>query len=460
MPLVPINLAQQSYVDRSPPVSSQRLVNLFVDAKTQESRVPWALLGAPGLRPWKVTSATGSCRGLCVMGELLYVVIGNDCYSYDVDANETYVGFVSGYGICSMSTNGTQLVIVADNEIFVATTTTFVTASIVNCVGVCHLDGYMVLAEQGSQRMIISSLYDAEAYDPTEFTLVNADPDNNKGITTANREILVFGSRSTQAYYNSGQADFPFSRNASGIVPRGCLSKNSIAEFKGQVAWLSDDRSVYALRGQGLEKISTPPIDIAIAGFTGLTSASGFFYSLEGHIVYVLSFTNGTICYDFTTDRWHERETQGLDVWRARCCTQFNELNIVGDYDNGNLYVLDMDYFSDDDTPIRRAVTSPPIHAETKRASMHSVELLAEVGVGLISGQGSDPTIMLDWSDDGGRTWSNEHQQALGPMGHYEQRVLFNRLGQFRTRTLRFAISDPVRVCFMGCVAELEGADA
>jgi hypothetical protein len=68
-----------------------------------------------------------------------------------------------------------------------------------------------------------------------------------------------------------------------------------------------------------------------------------------------------------------------------------------------------------------------------------------EQGVGLITGQGSDPQVMLQFSDDGGRTWSSERWRSLGRIGEYRTRTRWLRNGSARDRIYRYAMSDPVR---------------
>lgn len=459
MPRVQINLAQHTYEDRSSAVSVQRLVNLYMEPKPPESKVQWALHGTPGLRLWTTSSGIAGCRGMCVMGDYLFAVMGSSLYAYDSTKVETYIGAISGIELVGMATNGTQVVIVSDIEIYIATLTSLVTATVSNALGVAFQDGYMLFAERNSQKLFISGLQDATAYDPTEFTLVNAEPDNNAGIANVLRETVVFGKRSAQIYYNSGQADFPFTRTQSGVIPRGTISPRSVASYQGTVMWLGDDLRVYAIRNSGIEAISTPALDVSIAACTGHSGAHAFIYSQEGHIFYCLTLNEATFCFDATTDRWHERESYGLNYWRARCHAFYMQSNLVGDAFNGNIYELDLDYYTDNGEAIRREVVAPAIHAAEKRAQIHEVELTAEVGVGLIAGQGSNPIVMLDWSDDGGRTWSNQHDAKLGPIGEYKQRVKWTRLGQFRSRSIRFAISDPVKVAFLTAFIEVEGAD-
>ena len=55
-----------------------------------------------------------------------------------------------------------------------------------------------------------------------------------------------------------------------------------------------------------------------------------------------------------------------------------------------------------------------------------------------------DPPIMLQWSDDGGHTWSNEEWVTAGRLGQYKHRAIWRRLGRSRTRTWRVVMSEPV----------------
>jgi hypothetical protein len=459
MPRRPISLATHSYMDRSLPVSAQRLLNLYMEEKPVEGKVRFALHGTPGLRLW-TSIGTGGVRGMHAMGENLFVVVGSELYVLDVFKAFTLLGTISGSSLVSMASNGTQVVIVTDVDIYVATTTTVVAATVSNACGVAFQDGYMLFAERNSQKFFISGLQDAESYDPTEFTLVNADPDVNMAIVNVNRETVIFGKRSAQIYYNSGQADFPFSRHPSGVIERGTVSARSVVAYQGAIGWLGDDLNVYIMQGGALQKVSTPAIDIAIAGYTGHSAAHAIVYQDEGHIFYCLTFPEATICYDVSTQRWHERKSEGLNYWRARGHAFFDQQNLVGDVTDGKIYELDLDTYTDNGDTIRREVVAPPIHAEDARAFLYSVELDVESGVGLVTGQGSEPEVALDWSDDGGFTWSSERWRQLGRMGERRKRVKWNRLGQFRERSLRFAITDPVKVAILAAYANVEGAEA
>jgi len=70
-----------------------------------------------------------------------------------------------------------------------------------------------------------------------------------------------------------------------------------------------------------------------------------------------------------------------------------------------------------------------------------------------------DPQAMLDWSDDGGHTWSNEHWASIGVIGDYTARAIWRRLGRSRNRIYRVSITDAVKRVIMGADLEAEVGD-
>jgi Neuraminidase (sialidase) len=83
-----------------------------------------------------------------------------------------------------------------------------------------------------------------------------------------------------------------------------------------------------------------------------------------------------------------------------------------------------------------------------------------EVGVGLTSGQGSDPQLMLKYSKDGGKTWSNEKWRSIGGKGEYSKTIRFDNFGTYRQIMFKAEISDPVKVSFISAYADIEVDDS
>jgi len=80
-----------------------------------------------------------------------------------------------------------------------------------------------------------------------------------------------------------------------------------------------------------------------------------------------------------------------------------------------------------------------------------------ETGVGLTTGQGSDPKIMLEKSDDGGETWQSMPDREFGKRGERLSRAVWHNLGSSRQRVYRAAVSDPVPVTITDTILEVDG---
>ena len=98
---------------------------------------------------------------------------------------------------------------------------------------------------------------------------------------------------------------------------------------------------------------------------------------------------------------------------------------------------------------IRRERTFPVINQEQFRMffSLLQIDLQAGNGLGNVAStvQGYNPILELDWSDDGGWTWSNIRFLDTGKVGQYSKRAIARMLGSSRGRVFRIAVSDPVQ---------------
>ena len=138
----------------------------------------------------------------------------------------------------------------------------------------------------------------------------------------------------------------------------------------------------------------------------------------------------------------------------------------MGDYENGNVYAFDLDVYADNGA-IQKWLRSwralPTGQNNLHRTAQHGMQLECESGTGLNDGQGSDPEVMLRWSDDGGHTWSNEHWAKMGKIGQFYRRVLWRRLGmtlKLRGRVYEVSGTDPVKVAVMGAELVLSPTNA
>jgi hypothetical protein len=134
-------------------------------------------------------------------------------------------------------------------------------------------------------------------------------------------------------------------------------------------------------------------------------------------------------------------------------------MHVAGDYSSGNLYQLSSSIYSDNGNPIAAERTFPHLNNDMKRLFYHSVQLDMEPGVGLSSGQGQTPQAMLQFSQDGGHTWSNEKWVSVGAIGATNARAIWRRLGHARDKVFRIRMTDPVKRIWIGATINGEAGD-
>jgi hypothetical protein len=332
------------------------------------------------------------------------------------------------------------------------------------------LDGYFVFTQPNSQTFWITELYDGTNIDPLNFASTEGSPDDLVAVNVDHREAWLFGSNSVEVWYNAGTPDFPLQRVQGAFMEIGCAATYSVAKLDNTLFWLGRDARgrgiVYRAKGYTGIRVSTHAIEFAIQSYGNISDAIAYSYQQEGHSFYVLTFpsANATWVYDASTQIWHERAgfSNGLFTRHiSNCQAAFNSEIVVGDYQNSNLYAFDLNVYADNGA-IQKWLRSwralPSGQNNLKRTSQHSLQLNCEAGVGLNDGQGSNPTAMLRWSDDGGHTWSNEHWLSMGKIGDTGYRTIWRRLGmtlKLRDRVYELSGTDAVKIAIIG--AELYG---
>src|SRR4029434_5178619 len=96
------------------------------------------------------------------------------------------------------------------------------------------------------------------------------------------------------------------------------------------------------------------------------------------------------------------------------------------------------------DRAIRRLRRAPHVASEDRRIVYRAFELDLERGLGAVTGQGSDPTLLLRLSRDGGETWSEPGSLRAGALGATKTRAVAHRLGSARDAVFEVTVSDPV----------------
>jgi hypothetical protein len=461
-----------TYVARSVNAADARMVNLFPEVVPEGGKEPAFLQRCPGLLNL-ATIGSGPIRGLWTFSSdnsTAFVVSGNELYKINTSYAATLLGSIPGTGPVSMADNGIQLFIACNGPSYIYNNNTNVFVQIIDsdfpgAVSVGYIDGYFVFNEPNSQRIWITQLLDGTSIDPTDYASAEGSPDGVVGLIVDHREVWVYGTNSVEVWYDAGTPDFPLQRIQGAFNEIGCISAYTIAKMDNGLFWLGADARgqgiVYRANGYTGQRISTHAVEWQIQQYGNLTDALAYTYQQDGHSFYVLIFpsANTTWVYDVATGAWHERagwSDGSFTRHRSNCQMAFNNQIIVGDYQNGNIYAFDLDTYADNGQ-IQKWLRSwralPTGQNNLKRTAQHAMQLDMESGVGLATGQGSNPEVMLRWSDDGGHTWSNYRTTSVGKIGEYYYRVWFRRLGmtmKLRDRVYELSMTDPVKTAIMG----------
>ncbi len=460
-----IGLVGPSYQQRSLPFDAQRCINLFAVFDEQGKEVA-ALYGTPGLELF-ATAGTGPIRGNFTSSNgRCFKVSGDKLYELDSVGTATSRGTLNtSSGNLTIEENTTQLAICDGDDLYILTYATNVFAAVSDVdfpsAGTAtYIDGYFVVNKNDSGRFYISAINNGLSWDALDFATAESSPDELLRVIRVLGQLWLFGSKTTEIWTNTGDAAFPFQKIAGVVMEKGIMAPHTAVSFGGSVQWVGQDANgnavVYRAKGSNPTPVSTEAVSLAIGRATDKANMKAFSYQQDGHDYYVL--TGGGLetswVQDLTTNLWHERawlNAQGnFEQHLASCCTFAFGFHLVGDRRSGNIYKLKMDVYSDNGDVIARDRIFTHISNEGQRVRYNSLELGFETGVGLQSGQGSDPVCMLKISKDGGRTWSDEYVDSIGAIGQYMKKVAFRRIGIAEQLTFWLRITDPVKVAITG----------
>lgn len=451
---------------RSLPFDAERTVNLYpiVD---QNGKEPSALYGTPGLLLFG-TAGTGPIRAaFTATNGRCFFVSSRDLYELNSDGTASLLGTTTGdaSNIVSIDENGTQLAVCDGEGLFIFTYATNAFAEVTDadlptCSTVTFIDGYFVVTETNTGKFYISDLYDGFVWNALDFATAESSPDKLLRVKNAIGQLWLLGEKTTEIWTNTGDSTFPFQRIAGAKIEVGVLAAHTAIPVDNTLMWVGKDNIgsgiVYRASGFTPKRVSTEYIERKISAATDQTKMVAYTYQQDGHVFYVI--TGGgletTLVYDITTGVWHERaylETDGsYSTHLGFCCTFAFNKHLVGDRRNGNIYQMSLETYTDNGDEILRERIYTHVSQEGEQIRFNSLDIYMENGVGLQTGQGSNPLISLQLSKDGARTWSSEFTASIGAVGLYQTMIRFRRLGIAEIMTFKLRISEPVKICLIG----------
>ena len=312
-----------------------------------------------------------------------------------------------------------------------------------------------------------------DRYSLPKFQTAEYVADRITAMTVCSDRIFCFGEKSLQVYTPTmtedayGNSYSVFSSTGNNTRDNGAEIGATVATLGGRVFWLGSstigDHSVWASDGGAPVRISSNSIERELRSLGNIGDAYGFAYAYNGHQFYVLTVPSAdrTWCYDMATQEWFNRSTRDPVNGRDRYWAPSFAVAAYGDiylgcYSAQYLIRIDPDKFTDfRDNPVVKRRTSPVFVKDFAPFRLDAFWIEWNTGTttqNLPTGSASNPTAMLECSNDGGNTWGMEQWAYGGRIGQYSWRTEWR--GGFpcggyqlpRMYVLRLTVSDPVKV--------------
>jgi hypothetical protein len=451
-----------AYTVQSPTLAAEECINWHPQVTESEGKSKASLMPSPGLSTFATIPGETKIRGMlqyfgpgatperCFVAGAFFseIISTGSVFTYGalaVDANPV-----------SMDAGPNQLLIASGGQLYWFNLQTNVLTPINDPAGVLQVaasDTFGIALLQNSNILRISKVADFSNWPPLQIIQPNVFPDNINGIIVDHRELWLFGQKSSAVYGDTGSVNIFDPIGGASLECGGSSAFGSCRMDNSIFWWDQDERGAAVARraaGYSPQRISTHAVEFAVQNYPArATDAISFSFQSEGHTFWQTYFPSGktTWRYDVASGLWHKALYWSNGLFQphlSQCHAYVFGKHLVGDRASGKVYDMSSQYNDDAGAPIRRMRRSPYISGEDEFISFNRFVFLMEQGLALQVGQGSAPIAFLKWTDDGGHTWSNEHQIPCGLVGQYRARAQKWRLGRARSRAIEFAVSDPI----------------
>lgn len=451
---VPIDIIGGFYKHRSLPLSAQT-TKMLIPELVPSGKTPSALNVFPGYAAWY--TGTGVDRGMHEMAGILYKVSGQTLYKVASDTTHTSLGTIAGTSQCIFSNDGTRLTIsTGDNRYLydVVTNTLSLYSDVDHEVGESSvfINNSTIMDGTGA-RFFVSDVGNPSSINGLNFGTAESDPDDLKRVYKKDQNFYLFGDKSLEPWFYSGVGNPPVTRINQSVRQIGLAATHAVADTNKYIYFLGSDKRVYRYLSFREEPITPPAVAKEFESYATVSDAKMYGISIEGYeMVFLIFPTEGKTWAFVEPDAWVELTDTNLETRHpVNSYIYVYGKHLIADYSNGNIYELDFDTFDNNSNTIIRERTGKPVDSimlnrPGRKLVMRRMRIQCEVGVGLATGQGSVPKLMVSGSFDGGKSFTNEDTVELGRSSEGRIEAVWDHKEEFYNFIPRIRLSDPVRL--------------
>jgi hypothetical protein len=311
--------------------------------------------------------------------------------------------------------------------------------------------GQRLLASYGS-RFAFSTTLQFNTTTTLSYYTAEYAPDGIVGLAVISNTLMVFGTQTIQPWIETGDNDDPFSPIVGQEIDRGAACRDSIVKLDNTLFFIGDDLSVYRLAGLTPQLLNAN--DPWVSRYLATVARADIVCSAietEAHKFYVIRTPNKCIVYDVATQTWHLRQTYGSDTWEWVFQVTVDGQQFAAPQGR-TLVELSRSYKSDrmaDASTFGTEIVryfSAHLPVNMGNQPLGQVRVEGTKGIGLVSGQGSNPLLSMAISRDKGNTFGAYRDRSLGAIGEYGARTSWEQNGRAMPEqtVLLFRLSDPV----------------
>lgn len=444
---VPIQLGKQSGEALSPAVSAERLLNGYLE-QTPQGREPTPIYGTPGFVAF---AGTGTVRGLLAVADRLFAVNASSLVEIASNGSVTTLGAIPA-GVVDMASDGTNVVVTVNGAIYVyngSSVTEETDPDAPDASSVEYLNGFYVYTEADTEQFFISPQNDPLGnYDALDFDSADTSPDKLVRTRRVGRDLILFGKRSVEFWYYSGDSVFPISRYQDTPLDIGLIGVRAEAATNETIFWIASDKTVRRLDGRTAARISTFAVEKEIASWADASMTIATAHVWDGHLFVVFRNPSGCVVWDQATNLWHNRGSYGSNTWSVPYYAYAHGKHLVG-----GAQVYELGGYTEAGAVLPFEMVTPWVDNQGERFSINSVEVRIEAGVG---SQTLDPKITLSRTEDG-EEFSTPLIRSYGKQGERFRRVTWSSQGMSRGCAFKFRITDPAKRVILAAYVDIDG---
>lgn len=283
------------------------------------------------------------------------------------------------------------------------------------------LSNRLVVSELDADTITWSETLDGASIEALAFATAEQRPDILRRLTRLSGQMIAFGATSIEIHRPTGDSDLPFANITAQSIDEteGLLGKYATCRRGDKLFFIGGNLQPYLMSGLSLDPV---PVNSELEDvLRDLTEAERLEVQCWAHSWGADEFFKvrppGSPAFVFNrmSGLWHTEKTWEQTTYKPRFHAKAYGYDVVADEGGSVLYTLDQDTYSDAGTTVERIATMRPRFDYHDTVGSFCVDLRAFDRPQ--SGQGSDPTLMIDVSNNGVSVRDDSHSEIMLPVG-------------------------------------------